>query len=100
MNFECHCILHEFLIRDGHYFYVSNWRWYRHFTWSSEPLKGLGACSAKGVPLLLSYFLTLHEYWSGPWNPPPPTLQSSTVPTEPSAVPILPKLYALIDLIY
>ena len=58
MNFECHCILHEFLIRDGHYFYVSNWRWDRHFTWSCEPLKGLGACSAKGIPLLLSYFLT------------------------------------------
>ena len=39
---------------------------------------------------------TLHEYWSGPWNPPPPTLQSSAVPTEL----ILPKLHALIDLIY
>ena len=38
---------------------------------------------------------TLHEYWSGSWNPPPPTLQSSTVPTEL----IQPKLHAF-DMIY
>ena len=59
MNFECHCILHEFLIRDGHYFYVSNWRWYRHFTWSSEPCKGSAACREKEVLSFLSYFKTL-----------------------------------------
>ena len=27
--------------------------------WSSEPREGLAACSAKGVPSLLSYFKTL-----------------------------------------
>ena len=30
-----------------------------HFTWSSEPLEGPAACSAKGVPSFLSYFKTL-----------------------------------------
>ena len=51
----------------------------------------------KGSTFITQLFSnTLHEYWSGPWNPPPPTLQSSAVPTEL----ILPKLHALIDLIY
>ena len=30
-----------------------------HFMWSSEPHKGLAACSAKGVTSFLSYFKTL-----------------------------------------
>ena len=51
----------------------------------------------KGSSFITQLFSnTLHEHWSGPWNPPPPTLQSSAVPTEL----ILPKLHALIDLIY
>ena len=40
-------------------FYVSNWRRYRHFTWSSEPRKGLACCSAKGAPSFLGSFKTL-----------------------------------------
>ena len=40
-------------------FYVSNWRRDCHFTWSSEPRKGLAACTAEGVPSVLSYFKTL-----------------------------------------
>ena len=52
----------------GHYFYISNWRWDLHFTWSSKPREGLAACSAKGVPLLLSYKFWDPEYWSGPGN--------------------------------
>ena len=51
-------ILHE-STNLGHYFYVSNWKRDRHFTWSSEPREGLGACTAKGVPSFLSYFKTL-----------------------------------------
>ena len=44
----------------GHYFYVSNWRRDRHFTWSSEPREGLlAACSTKGVPTFLSHFKSL-----------------------------------------
>ena len=40
----------------GHYFYVSNWRRVRHFTWSSgEPREGLAICGAKEVPSFLSY---------------------------------------------
>ena len=31
----------------------------RHFAWSFEPREGLATCSAKGVPLFLSYFKTL-----------------------------------------
>ena len=56
-SFECQSIYHESAIWE-HYFYVSNWRRDRHITWSSEPLEGLAACSAKGVPLFLSYFKT------------------------------------------
>ena len=44
-------------------FYVSNWRWGHHFTWSSESRKGPAIYSAKAVPLFLSYFKTLS---SGP----------------------------------
>ena len=47
-------------------FYVFYWRRDLHFTWSSEPRKGLAICRAKVVPLLplplpsfLSYFKTL-----------------------------------------
>ena len=47
------------LIRDT-IFYVSNWRWDCHFTWSSEPFEGLACCSAKGVPSFLGYFKTLN----------------------------------------
>ena len=43
----------------GHYFYVSNWRRDRHFTWSSESHEGLASCSTKGVPSFLSYFKIL-----------------------------------------
>ena len=50
-----------------HCFYVSNWRRDRHFTWSSEPLEGLAACSKKEVPSFLSYFEDT-ENWSGPGN--------------------------------
>ena len=45
--------------RKYYYFYVSNWKRDRHFTWSSEPREGLAACTAKGVPSFLSYFKTL-----------------------------------------
>ena len=41
------------------YFYVSNWRQDRHFTWSSEPREGLACWSAKGVPSFLGYVKTL-----------------------------------------
>ena len=41
-----------------------------HFTWSSEPRKGLAACSAKTVVLVRES------------NPRPPALQSSALPTE------------------
>ena len=57
--------------------YVSNWGRNRHFTWPwpSEPLEGLAACGAKGVPSFLSYFKTLSI---GPApresNPRPPAL--------------------------
>ena len=40
-------------------FYVSNWRRDRHFTWSSDPRQSLAACTAEGVPSLLTYFKTL-----------------------------------------
>ena len=40
-------------------FYVSNWRRDRHVTWSSDPRQGLAACTAEGVPSLLTYFKTL-----------------------------------------
>ena len=60
------CIKHE-STNLGHYFYVSNWKRDRHFTWSSEPREGLAACTAKVVPLFLSYFKD-PEYWSGPGN--------------------------------
>ena len=43
----------------GHYFYVSNWRRDRHFTWSSETREGLAICKIKEVPSFLSYFKTL-----------------------------------------
>ena len=48
-----------YIIYWGHYFYISNWRWDLHFTWSSKPCEGLAACSAKGVSSFLSYFETL-----------------------------------------
>ena len=56
--FECQCILHE-SANWGRYFYVSNWRRNRHFTWSFEPREGLAVCTAKGVPSFLSYLKTL-----------------------------------------
>ena len=70
----------------GHYFYVSNWRRGRHFTWSSEPRDGLAVCRVKAVFSFLSYFKT-KEYWSGRGNrtrdhPRPPAVQSSALPTE------------------
>jgi len=43
----------------GYYFYFSYWRRDPHFTWSSEPHKGLAVCRAKEVPSLLSYFKNL-----------------------------------------
>ena len=58
-------------------FYVSNWRWDRHFTWSSEPRKGLACCSAKGVPSFLSYFKTLSIGPAQESNLQPPALQST-----------------------
>ena len=50
---------HLFECQRGHYFYFSNWRRDRHFTWWSEPREGLAACGAKGIPSFLSYFKTL-----------------------------------------
>ena len=38
---------------------LSNWRRYRHFTWSSEPREGPATCSAQGVPSFLSYLKIL-----------------------------------------
>ena len=35
---------------------------------NDEPREGLAACSAKGVPSVLSYFTEDPEYWSGPGN--------------------------------
>ena len=35
-------------------FYSPYWRGDRHFTWSSEPRKGVAACSTKVVPSFLS----------------------------------------------
>ena len=43
----------------GTIFYVSYWRRDHHFTWSSEPLESLAACSTKVVPSFLSYLKTL-----------------------------------------
>ena len=45
----------------GDTFFMSNRRWDRHFTSSSEPPEGVAACSAKEVhvPSFLSYFNTL-----------------------------------------
>ena len=40
-------------------FYVSYCRRDCHFAWSSEPRKGLTACSAKAVTSFFSYFKTL-----------------------------------------
>ena len=58
--FECQCIEHESAnVHWGHYFYISNWRRDCHFMQSSELCEGLVACSAKGVPPILSYFDTL-----------------------------------------
>ena len=58
--FECQCIKHE-SINCGHYFYVSYWRWGRHFAWSSEPRKGTSSrLQCKGSTFIfLSYFKTL-----------------------------------------
>ena len=42
------------LSNRGRYFIsVSFWRLDRHFTWSSEPQKGVAACRAKAVPAFL-----------------------------------------------
>ena len=49
----------RYFARKYYYFYVSNWKRDRHFTWSSEPREGLAACSAKEVPSFLSHFKTL-----------------------------------------
>ena len=68
--FECQCIKHE-SANWGHYFYVSQWRRDRHFTWSSEPSEGLTACSAKEVPSFLSHFKTLS-------NGPAPGIEPAT----------------------
>ena len=68
--FECQRILHE-RVNWGHYFYVSYWRRDGHFTWSSEPRKGLAACSAKEVPSFLSHFKTLS-------NGPAPGIEPAT----------------------
>ena len=57
MLFECQGILHK-STNWGHYFYISNWRRDSQFTWSSKPREGLAACSAKGVPSILSYLKT------------------------------------------
>ena len=56
--FECQGILHE-STNWGYYFYISKWRRARHFTWSSKPREGLAACSAKGVPSIISYLKAL-----------------------------------------
>ena len=48
--------------------------------WSSEPGKGLAACSAKEATSFLSYFKTL----SVESNPGPPALQSSALPSKQS----------------
>ena len=42
----------------GHYRYLPYQRRGRHFTWSSEPREGLAICTAKALPLFLSYFKT------------------------------------------
>ena len=43
---------------QGHYFYVSNWRRDRNFTWSSESCEGRAVCRKKAV--------TSFWFWSGP----------------------------------
>ena len=35
---------------------------------NDEPHEGLAACSAKGVPSVLSYFTEDPEYWFSPGN--------------------------------
>ena len=40
------------------YRYLPYQRRGRHFTWSSEPREGLAICTAKALPLFLSYFET------------------------------------------
>ena len=70
-------------VLTGDTFYVSYWSRDHLFTWSSEPREGQAASAqCKGVPLFLSYFMTLS---SGPAlgiEPGPPALQSSALPTE------------------
>ena len=58
--FESQCIFHK-SANWAHYFYVSYWRWERHFTWSSEPREGQADYSVKEVPSFLSYFKTLSK---------------------------------------
>ena len=50
-NLSVNVFITKVLIGDIHY--VSYWRRDRHFTWSSEPRKGLAAWSAKRVPSFL-----------------------------------------------
>ena len=89
-----------YLVRStnwGHYFYVSNWRRDRHFTWSSEPREGLlAACSTKGVPTFLSHFKSLSIGPGRESNPWPPALQSSALPSQL----ILPRLNRRLLLVY
>ena len=49
----------KLLIFWGSYFYISYWTKARHFTWSSEPCKGLAVCKAKVVPSMFSHFKTV-----------------------------------------
>ena len=70
----------RYFARKYYYFYVSNWKRDRHFTWSSEPREGLAACTAKGVPSFLSYFRPWVLVRPRKSNPRPPALQSSTKP--------------------
>ena len=49
----------KLIIFWGPFFYISYWTKARHFTWSSEPCKGLAVCKAMVVPSMFSHFKTV-----------------------------------------
>ena len=57
LNLSANVFSKKVLIGDK--FYVFDWRWHRHFTWSSEPHQVLAVCRAKEELSYLSYFKTL-----------------------------------------
>ena len=58
LNLSVNVFSKKVLIEDK--FYVFDWRWHRHFSWSSEPHQvQLAVCRAEEELSFLSYFKTL-----------------------------------------